>query len=104
ERGANHVERKAVVARRHGCVRGEHAAAAHGLEVALIELERLASVELPVEQTEGEQRRVAFVQVIELRRAAERAQQRRATHSKQDFLTEAIVAVAAVEIVGELAV
>ena len=66
--------RELVVAGRHRRVRREHAAAPHGFEVGLVELERLAAVELPLEQAEREQRRVPFVQVVEhLAVVAERA-------------------------------
>ena len=62
------VDRKLVVAGRNGRVRREHASAPHLFDVGFVELERLTSVELPLEQTQREQRRVAFVQMVELRR------------------------------------
>src|SRR4029079_14905645 len=69
-----------------------------------VELERLAAVELPLEKTEREQRRVPFVQMIETFVNVERTPQRRAAHPEHDLLAESVVAVAAVERVGEPAI
>jgi hypothetical protein len=75
------------------------------LEVALVQLEWIAAVELPFEKTEREKRRVSFVQmVVEIAGVAESAQDGRSTHSEHDLLAESIMRVAAVQIVGESAV
>ena len=83
---AHHVDRELVVAGGHRRVRREHASAPDRLDVGLVELERLASVELPLEKTERQQRRVAFVQVVDLGLTVQRAEQRGAAHPEHDLL------------------
>src|SRR5207248_4184979 len=60
------------------------------------------SIELPLEQAQCEKRRVALVEVIvHLAVVAEGTQDRRAAHPQHHFLAQTVVAVAAVQVVGE---
>ena len=98
------IERELVVAGRHRRVRREHAAAADRLDVGLVELERLAAVELPLEQAERQQRRVAFVEVVDLGRGGRARGGARRRPSRARLPGEPIVTVAAVQVVGQRAV
>src|SRR4051794_12530612 len=75
--------------------------AAYCLQVGLVELERLPTVELPIEKTESEQRRMSFVEVVQLGRTIQSAQQSGATHSEHYLLAQSVVTIAAVQTVGE---
>src|SRR5689334_12717736 len=55
---AHHVDGELVVPRRHRRVRREHYSATYGVDVGFVELEVRATVELPLEETQGEERRV----------------------------------------------
>jgi hypothetical protein len=102
EHVAHHLERELVVAGRHRRVRREDAAVAHRLQIGVVQLEVLPPVELPLEQLQGEQRRVPFIEVVDrLPFDPNRLQQARAPHPEHDLLTQPIVLVATVERVGE---
>ncbi len=98
------VETELVVACRNGRVRSEDALLAYGLDVGLSGLAQGFARELFFEQRDGEQRRVALVHMVDVELAAERVQQGDAAESEHGLLTEAVVGVAAVEVIGEVAV
>ena len=105
EHVAHLIAGKDVVTRRHRRVRREHALATHRLDVVLVQLERLPSIQTPLQQHDGEERTVPFVHVKpRVSAQADRAQQLRAPHAKHDLLTQAVMSVATVQRVGEGAI
>ncbi len=63
-----------------------------------------AAAKLGLKQREGEQRGVAFVHVINVYAMAQGIDHADAAHAEDDLLLEAVVGVAAVEVVGEAAI
>src|SRR5262249_15544707 len=76
------IHRELVVPRGHRRVRREHTSAPHRLDVGFVELERLSPVELPIQETQREERRMSLVEVIDARVAVESAKELRATHAE----------------------
>jgi hypothetical protein len=99
---AHHLQRELVVARRHRGVRREDAPAPHGRHVGVVPLEVRPALELPLQQLQREQRRMALVQVVDrVAVVPERLEQRRAPHAQHDLLAEPVVLVTAVQGVGD---
>jgi hypothetical protein len=97
---------EAVDARRHGRVRGEHRAGAHGLQ-GLVEGQPRALDEL-ADPLDTEESRMALVHVVDLRRrrsrrVAVRPQRSHATDAEQQLLFQTVLGVAPVEPIGDLA-
>ena len=98
------VEAELVVAGGNRGVGGEDALLADGFDVGFGGvLERLAG-EVVFEQADGEEGGVALVHVVDLGFTAEGVEQSDAAEAEDGLLTEAVVGVAAVEVVGEAAV
>ncbi len=95
---------EAVVAGGDRGVGGEDALFAHLLDVGLGGLAERAAAELALEEGEGEQRGVALVHVVDVEAVAEGVGHADAAHAQHDLLLEAVVGVAAVEMIGEAAV
>ncbi len=83
---------------------GEDALAADGFDVGLGGVAQWRAVHARFEQPEGEQRGVALIHVVDLGLAAEGVEQRRCRRDEDGLLAKAVVGVAAVEMVGEVAV
>ena len=63
-----------------------------------------AAAQLLLKQGEGQQGRVAFIHVVNIHAMAEGAGHARSAHAEDNLLLQAIVSIAAVEVVGEAAV
>ena len=83
---------------------GEDALLADGFAVGIGGFAERTAAEALFEEADGEERGVALVHVIDLGLYAEGLQKSDAAEAKDGLLAEAIVGVAAVEVVGKLAV
>ena len=96
--------REAVVAGRNRRVRGEHALPPHLLDVRLGGAAQRAAAQLALEQRQRQQRRVAFVHVVDVYMQAQRMRHAHAAHAQHDLLLQPVVGVAAVQVIGQAAV
>ena len=97
----DHLERERVVAGWHRRVRREHRRPAHFFQR---HVERAPLVDELADALEDDEARVAFVQVVDRRVEAQRAQDADAADAEDDLLLDARLTVAAVEARGELPV
>ncbi len=98
------VDAELVVASWDGGVGGEDALLTNEIDVGFGRVpERLAG-EMVFEEAEGEEGGVALVHMVDLRLTGEGVEQGDTAEAKDGLLTEAVVGVAAVEVVGETAV
>jgi hypothetical protein len=95
---------EAVVAGGNRGVGGEDALAAHHIDVGFGGGAQRSAAQLPFKQRQGEQRGVAFVHVVDVDPVAEGVGHARAAHAEHDLLLQAVVGVAAVEMIGEAAI
>ena len=95
---------ESVVARGNRGVGGKHALVAHHRQVRLGGRAQRAAAHLAFEQRQREQRGVALVHVIHVYMQAQSVGHAHAAHAEHDLLLQAIVGVAAVEVVGEPAI
>jgi hypothetical protein len=107
EKRAGDVERKPIVARRYRRMGREDALAAHGVHIRIGQIPRAAVTELALEQRNGQQRCVAFIDVMEQpprAPVAKRAQHLRAANAEDDLLAESVGCVAPIQRVGDAAI
>src|SRR5579862_2330545 len=79
--------------------------AANAIKVKLLHAPRKALIEPSFEQSEREQRRVALVHVVGLNAVvAQLPQQLESTEAENNFLSEAIVLISAIEEIGQVAI
>ena len=95
---------KAIMPRRHRRVGGKHALVAHHGQVGIGGRAQRTAAELAFEQSQREQRGVALVHVVDVDLHAQGAGDADAAHAKHDLLLEAVVGVAAIEVIGEAAI
>ena len=95
---------EAVVAGRNRRVRGEDALLAHLLDVGFSGRAQRSAAQLALKQRQRQQRRVAFVHVVDVYPVAERMGHARAAHAEHNLLLQAVVGVAAVEVIGQAAI
>ena len=95
---------EAIVAGRNRRVGGEDALPAHLGEVGLRGRAQRSTALLALQQSQRQQRRVAFVHVIYIHTVAQRVGHARATHAQHNLLLQAVVAVPAVEMIGQTAI
>ncbi len=98
------VDAELIVAGGDGGVSGEDALLANGFDVGFGCVLERSAVELIFEETDREEGSVALVHVIDLGFTAKGVEKSDAAESEDGLLTEAVVGVAAVEVVGEAAV
>ena len=77
--------REAVMSRGNRCMRGEDAMLTHLRDVGLGSAVQRAAAELALKQRQSEQRRVAFVHVIDIHPLAERLGHAHAAHAEHDL-------------------
>ena len=95
---------EAVVTGGNRRVRGEDALAAHLLDVGLGGRAQRSAAQLPLQQRQRQQRRVAFVHVVDVYTQAQRVGHAHAAHAQHDLLLQAVVGVAAVQVIGQAAI
>ena len=95
---------EAVVAGRNRRVGGEDALPAHLLHVGFSGRAQRSAAQLALQQRQRQQRRVALVHVVDIYPVAERVGHARAAHAQHNLLLQAVVGVAAVEVIGEAAI
>jgi hypothetical protein len=93
-----------VVAGGNGSMGGKDALLGHSVTVGVGGFAERAAGEALFKKSDGEQRGVALVHVVDLGFAAESVEKRYAAESEDSFLAEAVVGVATVKVVGELAI
>ncbi len=98
------LRRKAVVARRNRRMRREDAALPYRIDVLVAGAVDVAAVPLLLEKRHRKQRGMALVHVIHRRLIAQGVKNARATHAQHGFLAQAVIAVAAVKTIRQLAV
>jgi len=95
---------EAIVACGNRRVRGEDALAAHLFYVGLGGCAEGSAAQLALKQRQSQQSRVALVHVVDVYFVAERVRHAHAAHAQHNLLLQAIVGVAAVEMIGEAAI
>ena len=98
------LKRKAIVACWHRRMRGEDALGLHSCNISLQNWKVRAAAHLPFQQRQCQQRCVAFVHVIYIHAQAQRMEQAHTAHAQDNLLLQAIVRIAAIEMVGQAAV
>ena len=85
-------------------VRGEYALVAHHLKVGLGGGAERAAAKLALKQRQRKQRCMAFVHVVHVYMQAQRIRHAQPAHAQHDFLLQAVVRVAAVQVIGQPAI
>ncbi len=92
------------MAGRNGGVGGEDALAAHLSHVDLSGRAQRTTAQLALKERLREQRRVPLVHVIDVYFQAERIGHARTAHTQHNLLLQAVVGVAAIQVIGEPAI
>ena len=95
---------EAVVAGRNRRVRSKDALIPHLFNVGLRGAVQRSAAQLPFQQRQCQQRRVALVHVVDIHLVAQCAGHARAAHAQHNLLLQAVVGVAAVQVIGEAAI
>ena len=95
---------EAVVPGRNRCVGGEDALLAYLLDVGLRGRAQRSAAQLPLQQRQRQQRRVALVHVVDVYLVAQRVRHAHSAHAQHNLLLQAVVGVAAIEVIGQAAI
>ena len=98
------LQRKSIVAGGNRRVCGEDAPPAHRGEISFSGRAERSAAQLAFKQRQGEQCRVAFVHVVHIHPVAKRVGHASSAHAQHNLLLQAVVAVAAVKVIGQTAV
>jgi hypothetical protein len=104
QHGVHLVDAELVVAGRHWRMCREYAGLCNGIHVGLRRLLQRRGLQPLLQQADAKQRRMALIHVVDLGVHPERPEHRNARQAEYGLLTQAIVSVSAVQVIGEAAV